>query len=341
MMRARRTPSIGGTPSSESTGTPSPPWRSDLPETVQQATSGSGRNGGPRRRKRKPARSSQLLWSFRRWAFPSSRGRGRGLELNKKSSSTSSSLFPILGCLAIVMTSLLGIYYAVFLRHGTAPILRSQIFSKSTARSRKVSVLAAKDFSVVFHKPSLDRRHTMFHMPHSHELVAEDKDFGGLEIRFVEDLDQRQKGRFIYHDFQNDWGVAKLKSGPNDGTLYAVGCNQKTFYILLCALGSSWSGAILYDGARCYCYPHLLHPLFFLQTTKPISITPLTTMRSAILSTLGTTTKFKKKRSVEERVGTATCPLIATMCTSLTLKRTFAVAIPNFSGKCGLIVGCK
>ena len=127
------------------------------------------------------------------------------------------------------MTSLLGIYYAVFLRHGTAPILRSQIFSKSTARSRKISVLAAKDFSVVFDKPSLDRRHTLFHVPLSHQLIAEDKDFGGLEIRFFEDLDQRQKGRLIYHDFQNDWGVAKLKSGPNDGTLYAVGCKQDTF----------------------------------------------------------------------------------------------------------------
>jgi len=55
-------------------------------------------------------------------------------------------------------------------------------------------------------------------------LLTTHRDFGGLNIRFVEDEGLRQQRRVIYHEFQNEWGVEQLKSGPNDGALYLCCC---------------------------------------------------------------------------------------------------------------------
>lgn len=60
------------------------------------------------------------------------------------------------------------------------------------------------------------------------QIVSKQPDLGGLDIRFFEEEGMRQQRRVIYHDFRDEWGVSKLKSGPNDGV-----CDHCVFIVCL------------------------------------------------------------------------------------------------------------
>lgn len=90
--------------------------------------------------------------------------------------------------------------------------------------SGSVSALAAKPFRVSFDIDPADVvKGRWFVQPKPltawDRMMMKQHDFGGLQIRFFEDVGLRQQKRVIYHDFKDDWGVHNLKSGPNDGVL--------------------------------------------------------------------------------------------------------------------------
>ena len=63
------------------------------------------------------------------------------------------------------------------------------------------------------------------------QIVSKQPDLGGLDIRFFEEEGMRQQRRVIYHDFRDEWGVSKLKSGPNDGVCVCIVCDHCVFIV--------------------------------------------------------------------------------------------------------------
>jgi len=246
MRRPRRTPST--TP--ESIERPSSPRAAGadprdhfiLPETVQQASRANSNNNngvgamapanvGPMRRRKRGSSNTKrrsLLFQLRRWLFSSPkskwddplRGGGGGLSSASRGNKKNNSVrFPIVGLLSVLAICLFCMYRVMMSAQRPTTSIDA---TRPRFLSGPVSVLAAKPFKVSFDIDPADVVKSRWFVGPK-PLTAWDRvemkqrDFGGLQIRFFEEVGLRQQKRVIYHDFQDEWGVAKLKSGPNDG----------------------------------------------------------------------------------------------------------------------------
>jgi len=240
MRRPRRTPT--STPESGGEQVPQllPSFRTSsndsgslLPETVQQAAhrSSSVNNNSPsmaRRRKRKSSSSSSsVIGSLRRWLFQTSPSSRDPLLRGPAHHHHSTNNLPNACCkLSVLVVCCLYCVYSI--SKGPALLPSLSYYSSSNKKQPQfvsfsggpVSQLASQPFDVRFHYHSA--KFGPFHRPRPLKMLQEltavtQRDFGGLDIRFLEDEGLRQQRRVIYHEFQSEWGVEQLKSGPNDG----------------------------------------------------------------------------------------------------------------------------
>jgi hypothetical protein len=87
----------------------------------------------------------------------------------------------------------------------------SQYFSKSRLLNSSIST---KNYTLVLSKQSI--RPHKFAVPVSQIVFPNGFDFGGLDLRFLEDEAFRLQGRLIYHDFYEDTGYSELWDTADD-----------------------------------------------------------------------------------------------------------------------------